>query len=179
MALSHFVVFFLVAVMFSDVSNITSLLLYKFETVKDVKWHFVDTATLFISMNTFTHRHFVFFFNGHVAHWWAGSPLIFVTTTTKCLWSCEPVSFRNIWCGDVLYQVFPTFMWEWMSLVQRRWTPLTSARLPSVGNYLMAVEVMTVIGLSGRGQRNLCMGNLDLDEAIYVQQQQRLSSWTQ
>jgi hypothetical protein len=157
MALSHFVIFFLVVVMFSDVSNITSLLLYKFETVKDVKWHFVDTATLFISMNTFTHRDFVFF-NGYVAHWWAGSPLIFMTTTTKFLCSCEPVSFRNIWCGDVLYQMFPTLMCEWMSLVQRRWASLTSAWLPPAGNYLMAAEVMTVVGLSGRGQRNLCMG---------------------
>jgi len=35
--MSHFVIFFLVVVMFSDVDNITSLLLYKFETVKDVK----------------------------------------------------------------------------------------------------------------------------------------------
>jgi hypothetical protein len=51
----------LVEVMFSGVDNITSLLLYKFETVKDVKWHFLDTSTFFISMNIFTHRHSVFF----------------------------------------------------------------------------------------------------------------------
>jgi hypothetical protein len=37
MPVSHFVIFFLVEVMFSGVDNITSLLLYKFETVKDVK----------------------------------------------------------------------------------------------------------------------------------------------
>ena len=61
--MSLFVIFFLVVVMFSDVDNIISLLLCKFETVKDVKYHFLDTAMLFISMNTFTHRHFVFLMN--------------------------------------------------------------------------------------------------------------------
>lgn len=34
----------------------------------------------------------------------------------------------------------------------------------------MTVEVMTVIGLGGRGQRDLCMGIPDLDEEICVQQ---------
>jgi hypothetical protein len=50
-----------------------------------------------------------------------------------------------------------------------RWAPLTSTLLPSVGNYLMAVEMMTVIGLGGRGQRNLCMGIPHLDEEICIQ----------
>jgi hypothetical protein len=33
----------------------------------------------------------------------------------------------------------------------------------------MAVKVMTVIGLGGRGQRKLCMGIPDFDEEIYIQ----------